>query len=114
MSIEANQTWLTSLKNVDNKEQLIMIQDRFFKPTRPIIKATDEDVPVMVVNGIPIHPEMDEGLRNFLATELIAEDIEIEVLDKEPEELLANKRWTGLILMNVTNKKTRKRMYKQN
>jgi hypothetical protein len=114
MSAEENIKWLTTLKNADKKEQVTMIQERFFKPTGPLIKSDDEDVPVMVVNGIPIHHTMKKGLRYFLATELEAKDVEIEVMDKEPEELLANKRWTGLILMNIINKKKNKKMYKQN
>lgn len=111
-SVEANKEWLTILKHAYKNEQLIMIQDRFFKPKRPIFKGVNEDVPVMVVNGIPIHHEMHEGLRNFLASELRAVDVETEVLDKEKEGLLGKKRWTGLIIMNVINKKTLKRMYK--
>ncbi|SFT77084.1 hypothetical protein SAMN04489724_2131 [Algoriphagus locisalis] len=112
MTSGENLAWLTSLKDTTKQVQLTMIQNRFFKPTRPMMKSDNEDLPVMVVDGIPISLDINEGVRNFLANELIADNVEIEVLDKEPEELYANKRWTGLILLNITNNKTRKKMYK--
>ncbi len=112
MTINENLIWLASLKDTTKQIQLTMIQSRFFKPTRPLMKSDNEGLPVVIVDGIPISPDMNEKVRNFLANELIAEDVEIKVIDNEPEQLYANKRWTGLILMNITNKKTRKKLYK--
>lgn len=112
MNTDENLKWLTSIKDTTKQIQLVRIQNRFFKPTRPMMKPDNEDLPVLVVDGIPISPDIDEGVRNFLAKELIADDVEIEVLDTDPEQLYANKRWTGLILLNITNKKTRKKMFK--
>ena len=112
MTVTENLTWLTSLKDTTKQIQLTMIQNRFFKRARPAVKSNNQDLPVLIMDGIPISSEMDDGIRSFLANELIVEDVEIEVLTREPEYLYANKRWTGLILLNITNKKTRKKMYK--
>lgn len=113
MPPEENQTWMSNLKHSEKEQQLASIQKRFFKPTRPIVNKKNDDVPVLVVDGVPISPDMNNPLRRFLAFQLNADDTEIAVLDKEPEGLYVNKRWTGLILLSITNKKTRKRMFKQ-
>ncbi|MBL7855899.1 MAG: hypothetical protein JNL17_15980 [Cyclobacteriaceae bacterium] len=111
MTTEQNKAWLKELKMVDKEQQLSLIQNRFFRQ-KTFEKSDNDDIPVLVVDGIPISEQMDSNLRDFLAYQLSAEKIQIEVLDKEPEQLHVNKRWTGLILLNITDKKTRKKMYK--
>jgi hypothetical protein len=108
---EQNKAWLTELKMADKEQQLSLIQNRFFRQ-KTFEKSDNDDIPVLVVDGIPISEQMDSNLRDFLAYQLSAEKIQIEVLDREPEQLYVNKRWTGLILLNITDKKTRKKMYK--
>lgn len=113
MTPEQNVVWLTTLKHADKEEQLLSIQNRFFRQQTPLRKKENEDVPVLVINGIPVSEEMDDRIQAVLGFKLTADKVEIEVLPKEPEGLYVNKRWTGLILMTITDKKTRKQMYKQ-
>lgn len=111
MTTEQNKVWLTELKMADKENQLTLIQNRFFRQ-HTFEKSDNDDIPVLVVDGIPISEQMDTKLKDFLAYKLTADKVQIEVLDKEPEQLYVNKRWTGLILLNITDKKTRRKMYR--
>lgn len=111
MTTEQNKAWLTELKMADKENQLTLIQNRFFRQ-HTFEKSDNDDIPVLVVDGIPISEQMDTKLKDFLAYKLTADKVQIEVLDKEPEQLYVNKRWTGLILLNITDKKTRRKMYR--
>lgn len=111
MAPEQNKAWVTELKLANKEKQLILIQNRFFKQ-RIFEKSNNDDIPVLVVDGIPMSDQIDIKLKDFLAYKLTADKVQIEVLDKEPEQLYVNKRWTGLILLNITDKRTRRKMYK--
>lgn len=109
MTTEQNVAWLTKLKNASKEEKLVLIQNRFFR--QPTFEKSDsDDIPVLVVNGIPISEQMDLKLKDFLAYELTVDKVDIEVVDIKPD--IYYRPWTGLIFINVTDKRTKKRMYK--
>lgn len=111
MSPEQNVAWLSEVKNADKERQLVLIQDRYFRQST-FKKSEIDDRPLLVVDGIPMSDQMDLELRNFLAYEITSDKVDITILDKEPEALYVNKRWAGVILLNITDRKTRRKMYR--
>src|SRR5690606_20220269 len=106
-----NSAWLFELKSVNKKQQLALIQERFFRQ-KTFDKSDEEDVPLLIIDGIPVDEQLDTRMRDFLAFQLTADAVEIGVLGKAPDGLYINKAWTGLIALNITDKKTRRRMNK--
>ena len=102
-TVEENLMWLTTLKNADKNQQLTLIQNRFFGQP---IRNENVEMPVLIVDGVPI--SSNEKTRDFFRNRLTAEKVDIKVLDKEPEGLYIEKRFTGLIVITITDKRTSK------
>jgi hypothetical protein len=115
MTAESNQEWLTNLKPQDKSEQLAMVRERFFMKHSVRNDSVGMSLfsPVLVIDGIPILESLTENAREQLY-HLLSEDSvkEIAVLDKEPEQLYVNKRWTGIIAVVLSDKKASRKLKK--
>lgn len=101
---QSNLHWLTILKEADENLQLTLIQNQFIGQST----NTDSiDMPILIVDGVPI--SSNEKTREFFLNDLTADKVDIKVLDKEPEGLYIEKRFTGIILITITDKRTRKK-----
>jgi len=114
MSTDQNKIWLTKINTLAKGEQLILVQNRFFKLNKPLTKSENEDVPVLIIDGIAFSEKTKNDIRQILYQELRAENVKINILVKEPDNWHANKRWTGFIFMNITDNKIRKKIKKLN
>lgn len=97
--------WLTKLKDTDKNQQLTLIQNSFFRQS---IKADNQYIPLITIDGILIDID-DNKTRDFVLNNLTVDNVDIKVLDKEPEWLYINKRFTGLIVITITDKQTSKK-----
>jgi len=108
LTTEQNFAWLTALKNSAKGQQLRLINNRFFR--QPTFRKPDNDnKPLLIVDGIPIRENSDSKTRDFFLNDLTADKVDIKVLDKEPEGLYIHKRFTGIILMTISDRRTSKR-----
>jgi len=114
MSTDQNKIWLTKINTLAKGEQLILVQNRFFKLNKPLTKSENEDVPVLIIDGIAFSEKTKNDMRQILYQELRAENVKINILVKRPDNWHANKRWTGIIFMNITDNKIRKKIKKLN
>lgn len=105
MTFKEASEWLTKLKDTDKNQQLTLIQNSFFRQS---IKADNQYIPLITIDGILIDIN-DNKTRDFVLNNLTADNVDIKVLDKEPEWLYINKRFTGLILITITDKRTSKK-----
>ncbi|ADY50622.1 hypothetical protein Pedsa_0033 [Pseudopedobacter saltans DSM 12145] len=64
-----------------------------------------DDAPIVLANGIVINELTNIKLKNLLANRLTPEKVQITILEKAPEGLYINKRWTGVIVLTINNKK---------
>jgi hypothetical protein len=115
MTDEQNRAWLTTLKLQDKESKWLMISDRYFRQSNSMksIDRGNDNVPVLIINGVSllITDSLSADSSNQLLTLLTKDKIEnIKVLDKEPEGLYVNKGFTGVILVNLNDKKTNKRL----
>lgn len=102
--IDENLKWLRTLKNADKNEQLTLIRNRLVSQ----LDNTDKgDIPLLIVDGVPV--SADDKIIEFFLDNLTSDKVDIKVLDKEPEGLYINKRFTGLIAITITDKRTRKK-----
>lgn len=112
-----NQQWLTTLRYQDKRGQWSMIRERFFRQ-KPANKDAGEKqlfAPILVIDGIllPITNNLSSKSRDLLLTLLTEDKIkEIAVLDEQPEELFSNKRFTGIIAVVLSDKRTSKKLQK--
>jgi hypothetical protein len=109
MMAEQNKDWLTRVSNADKDLQLALVKGRLIE-NRQTLNPTDKlDVPVLIIDGIPITDNISDRQREFLKTQLTAEAVDIKVVEKEPEGLYINKGFSGIILIVITDKKTSKK-----
>lgn len=115
MTEEKNQIWLTTLRSQDKSEQLSMVKERFFVPQPAKYDLSERVlvVPVLVIDGIAITDNLSDSSREQLFQLLTEEAVkEIAVLDEQPEELYIEKRWTGLIVVVLSDKKVSRKLKK--
>ena len=112
---DQNEEWLTKLAEADRVSQLKMIRTRFFLKSDEGQKR-DNYLPVIIINGLPFSlTKMSKNKREFLLNHLTVDHIGIlMVVAQDPEELLLNKKFTGLIALTFLEKSTEKRWRKLN
>jgi hypothetical protein len=108
MTSEQNRDWLAKVSNTDKDLQLSLITNRLIENRQILNQADRLDVPVLIVDGIPIEENINDRRREFLESQLTVEKVDIIVVEKEPEGLYINKAFTGIVLITITDKKTSK------
>jgi hypothetical protein len=112
---EENQEWLAILKSQEKNEQLSMVKERFFMPQPAKYDLSERVlvVPGLVIDGIAITDNLSDTKREQLFQLLTEETVkEIAVLVEQPEELYIEKKWTGYIVMVLSNKKVSRKLQK--
>jgi hypothetical protein len=109
MTIEQNKDWLEKVSNVDKELQLSLIKIRLVENRQTLNQADKLDVPVLIIDGIPIEENIDDRKKEFLKSQLTVDAVDIKVVEKEPEGLYINKAFTGIVLIVITDKKTSKK-----
>lgn len=109
MSPEENRLWLTTLKNSDKAAQFNLVRTRLIEKQQPATLSDSLDVPVLIVDGILIDRNISDEQRAFLSTQLTPQAVKIEVVEREPEKFYANKRFTGIIMIVITDKKANRK-----
>ncbi|MCP2045914.1 hypothetical protein [Pontibacter sp. HSC-36F09] len=115
MPEEENKEWLTALKSRGKVEQLSMVKKRFFlpQPARDDLSEINFAVPILVIDGIAVTDKLSDSSREQLFHLLTEETVkEIAVLDEQPEELYINRRWTGIIVVVLSDKKVSRKLQK--
>jgi hypothetical protein len=112
MATDENWDWLTRLKTSDKESQWNLVKNRLVEKRQTLDPKDKLDVPVLIVDGIPIADNIDKRQREFLVTQLTAEMVDIQVMEKEPEGLYINKAFTGIVLLTITDKKTSRKFKK--
>jgi hypothetical protein len=106
LTIEQNKDWLTRVSSADKDLQLRLVKGRLFE-NRQKLNPTDKlDVPLLIIDGIPIEDIISDRQKEFLKNQLTTETVEIKVVEKELEGLYINKGFTGIVLIVITDKKT--------
>jgi hypothetical protein len=109
MTSEQNKDWLVRVRNADKDLQLILVKGRLFgnrQTSNPINKL---DVPMLIIDGVPIEDNIDERQKEFLNTQLIKDNVDIQIIEKEPEGVYINKGFTGIVLIVITDKRVSKK-----
>jgi len=112
MTGEQNKDWLVRVRDADKDLRLILVKGRLFENRQTLNPADKLDVPVLIIDGIPIEDNIDKGQREFLNTQLTTDNVDIQIVEKEPDGLYINKAFTGIVLLTITNKKTSKKLKK--
>ena len=107
MATDENITWLKKASISNKEQQLILIQNRFFRK-QEFKKSETDDAPIVLANGIVINELTNIKLKNLLANRLTPEKVQITILEKAPEGLYINKRWTGMIVLTIIDKEIKK------
>ena len=107
MNSEQTNTWLKEVSKADKEQQLTLIQNRFFKQNE-FKKSETDDVPIILANGIILNELTNIKLKNYLSNQLTTENVNISILEKEPEGLYVNKRWPGVIILTINDRKTKR------
>jgi hypothetical protein len=115
MTHHQNRSWLKAIMPLDKADQWNIISDRFFSSNQKQAAKNDSMrfYPLLVIDGIPllITDSLSGGSRTKLASLLTINKIsEIRILDREPDGLYVNRAFTGVILVTLNDKKTRKRL----
>lgn len=106
LTSEQNKDWLTRVGNANKALQLKLVKGRLFENRRKLNPTDKLDVPLLIIDGIPVDDNISGRQKTFLKNQLTAENVEIKVVEKEPEGLYINKGFTGIILIVITDKKT--------
>jgi len=109
MTSDQNKEWLTKLSNADKDLQLRLVKGRLFENRRVLSPADGLDVPLLIIDGIPIDDNIDKKQKEFLVKQLTAETIDIKVVDEEPEGLYIDKGFTGIVVIVIKDKRTSKK-----
>ena len=112
MTAEQNSAWLNKIINSAKDQQLTLIQERFFRQ-KEYKKTENDDIPLILMNGIVVNELMNQKLKSFLAHQLTADKVGIVIMEKEPEQLYVNKRWTGLVILTVEDKRTIRKLLRE-
>ncbi|HEU5290342.1 MAG TPA: hypothetical protein VFU05_06845 [Cyclobacteriaceae bacterium] len=107
MTSEQNKEWLEKVKNANKELQFRLVKERLFESRTISSQEGNLDAPMMIIDGVPI--VNNNAQKEFLSTEFTAEIVEIKVLDKDPENLYIEKRFTGIILITIKDKKLSKK-----
>ncbi len=106
MTSEQNRDWLANLGSAGKDLQLSLVKSRLIENIQTLNQADRLEVPVLVIDGIPIEVNISDGQKEFLKSQLTVDKVEIIVVAKEPEGLYVNKAFTGVVLVTITDKKT--------
>jgi hypothetical protein len=109
MTVEQNKDWLKKVGNADKDLQLSLVKGRLIENRQTLNPVDKLDVPVLIIDGIPITDNISGRQREFLKTQLTAETVYITLVEKEPEGRYVNKGFTGIILIVITDKKKSKK-----
>lgn len=109
MTNEQNKDWLINVSRADKDLQLRLVKGRLLQNRQTINLTNNEAVPVLIIDGIPIEDSFSEKQKAFLNTTLTVENVDIKVVEKEPDGLYINKGFTGMVLILITDKKTSKK-----
>ena len=116
MTWEKNLTWLTATKSLTKEEQLNAINDRLFKPDRPnYSRTTTMYLPLLIIDGIPISipdslsRKSHEKITRLLNTQNIKD---IQILDKQPDQWIFDRPFSGIIIITAVDKKTGNKIHK--
>lgn len=107
MATDENITWLKKASISNKGKQLTLIQNRFFRK-QEFKKSETDDAPIVLANGIVINELTNIKLKNLLVNRLTPEKVQITILEKAPEGLYINKRWTGMIVLTISDKEIKK------
>ena len=112
MPADQNSLWLKKVINSAKDQQLTLIQDRFFRQ-KEYKKTENDDVPIIVMNGLVVNELSNQKLKNFLSYQLTADKVGMVIMEKEPEQLYVNKRWTGIVILTIDDKKTIRKLLRE-
>lgn len=108
MTNEQNKDWLIKVSHADKDLQFRLIKGRLIENRQPLNLTGNVAVPVLIIDGIPMEDSISEKQKAFLNT-LTVENVDIKIVEKEPEGLYINKAFTGMVLIIIANKKTSKK-----
>lgn len=109
MTSEQNKEWLSKVSNADKDLQIRLVKSRLIENRQTLNQTVRLDVPVLIVDGIPIEENINDRQREFLKSQMTVDKVDIKVVEKEPEGLYVNKAFTGIVLIVITDKKTSKK-----
>ena len=109
MTNEQNKDWLIKVSSADKDLQLKLVKGRLIENRQKLNLANNVAVPVLIIDGIPIEDSISEKQEAFFNTKLTAENVDIKIIEKEPEGLYINKGFTGMVLIIIVDKKTSKK-----
>jgi len=112
MTSEENLDWLTRVKTSDKETQFNLVKNRLLEKRQTLDPKDKLNVPVLIIDGIPIVDNIEKRQREFLVTQLTADAVVIQVIEKEPEGLYINKAFTGIVLLTISDNKTSKQFKK--
>ena len=112
MTSERNMDWLRKVSNANKDLQVRLVKGRLFENRQSLDPVDRLDAPSLIIDGILIDDNIDKKQRDFFETHLTAETINIRVVDKEPEGLYINKEFTGIVLIEIKDKKTSRQFRK--
>ncbi|WP_316736622.1 hypothetical protein [Pedobacter aquatilis] len=107
MTVEENEIWLKKAVLLDRETQLTSIQNRFFRRIA-FKKLANDAIPVIVANRVMVNEVSNIELKNLLSNQLTTDNVQVTILEKEPEGLYVNKAWTGIVILNIKDKKISK------
>ncbi|TCC90216.1 hypothetical protein EZ428_13120 [Pedobacter frigiditerrae] len=112
LTAEDNEIWLKKVLLSDKETKLTLIQHRFFRQ-KEFKKLANDAIPILIANGIVVNEVANIELRNLLVNQLTPDNVQVTILDKEPEGLYVNKAWTGIIILNIKDRKINKLLKRQ-
>jgi hypothetical protein len=112
MPRQQNEAWMVRVKKADKIVQLELVKNRLFREHQTANQADDGDVPLLIIDGIAMDKNIDKKKLDFLHANLTADKVDIAIIEKEPKELYVNKRFTGMVLLKIVDRKIRKNFKK--
>lgn len=109
MTSEQNKEWLSKVINADKDLQIRLVKSRLIENRETLNQTDSLDIPVLIVDGIPIKENINDRQREFLKSQMTVDKVDIKVVEKEPEGLYVNKAFKGIVLIEITDKKTSKK-----
>jgi len=87
--------WLDSISTISDLGKWDSIKAKYFTGSK-----TNEEDPVLIVDGIFIH---SDGHKKYLKDRSIGQIKSINLMVNEPEGWTANKRWQGIIVITLSH-----------
>lgn len=114
MSDEENRKWLEHVKHREKHQQIRLIRQRFFEPPGDTGAPQKQCTPGIIIDGIffDITESTPEHAKTQFFDLLTPESIETITTIENPGSLYVNKAFCGLILFNLNDRRTFKKLKK--